>query len=61
MALMRAEARIAELEKYIAGAHDDMGMLMNENIKLHMEIYSWQRGAEWQAREMARIRETCEL
>jgi hypothetical protein len=38
-----------------------MGLLMNENIKLHMEIYSWQRGAEWQAREMARIRGTCEL
>ena len=61
LALMRAEARIAELEKYIAGAHDDMGLLMRSNIELQGEILMWQRGAEWQARQMAQIRETCQL
>ena len=59
--LMRAEARIVELEKYIAGAHDDIGMLMNDNIRLQGEVMAWQRGAEHQARDMMRIRETCEL
>ena len=61
IALMRAEKRIEELEKFIAGAHDDMGALMMDNIVLQAEVRAWQQGAEWQAREMARIRETCEL
>ena len=62
VALVRAEARIAELEKHLAGAHDDMGMLMAENIALQSEIRAWQYGAEAQARALARMRDgNCDI
>ena len=61
IALMRAEARIAELEKYIQGAQDDNAALQMYGIELQLELRRWQQGAEYQAQELARIRDTCEL
>lgn len=58
---IRLRMRVAELEQHLANAQDDNAALQMYAIGLTDEIRAWQRGAEWQAREMARIRETCEL
>lgn len=53
--------RVQELEQIVAGKDDDLGYLMRENIEQQAYIYALESGAVWQARQMARIRETCEL
>lgn len=57
----RAEARVAEAERYIAGVQDDNAMLQRNLIEQANYIYMLERGAVWQANEMARIVDTCEL
>ena len=57
----RAEARVVEAERYIAGVQDDNAMLQKALIEQANYIRQLERGAIWQANEMARIVDTCEL
>ena len=57
----RAEARVAEAERYIAGVQDDNAMLQRSLIEQANYIYMLERGAVWQANEMARIVDTCSI
>lgn len=57
----RAEAEVLRLQMFIAGAQDDNAMLMKALAEQQGYIRALESGAQWQAQEMARIREFCEL
>ena len=58
---VKLRMRVQELEQALAGAQDDAGMLMRYAFELDQRARELENGAMWQAGEMARIRETCEL
>lgn len=57
---IKLRMRVAELEQIVAGKDDDLGYLMKAVMDQQVYIYQLENGAVWQAREMARIRNTCE-
>jgi uncharacterized coiled-coil protein SlyX len=57
----QAEARVKELEQIVANKDDDLGYLMLHIAKQESYIGELQRGAMWQAGEMARLRNNCDL
>ena len=58
---VKLRLRVQELEQFMAGAQDDNAMLQRALIEQAEYIYQLERGAMWQANEMARIVDTCEL
>ena len=58
---IRLTMRVQELEQIIAGKDDDLGYLMREIDRRDLYIMQLQNGAIAQARQMARLRDTCEI
>lgn len=58
---VRLRMRVQELEQALAGAQDDTGMVMKYAFEQDSYIRELESGAMWQAREMARLRDTCEM
>jgi hypothetical protein len=57
----KAEALYEQQVLFTQGAHDDLAMLQRALIEQAAYINMLERGAMWQANEMARIVDTCEL
>lgn len=59
--LADTKAALARQTEFTAGAHDDAAMLQSYAIELQVYIRQLESGAMWQAYEMARIVDTCEI
>lgn len=57
----RAEAAYEQQVLFTQGAHDDNAMLQRAIIEQANYIRQLEAGAMWQANEMARIVDTCQL